>query len=205
MLVRVTLVGPRLSYSPGRQDRDARQKQSNRNIAIMSHGAIVPNQGRVVSPLNEGAEAGGAPSSPRPKMSPKQNKKEGAAVGTQAVAKRDERGQPVSKVKDNWLGFVGDVLKFTGEVSFKSMLRIDGDFSGRVNSSDGTLIVSTGARVTEAVINVAVAKINGTVQGDIHASKELVLGRTASVTGSVSAPALIVEEGALFNGSCRRM
>ncbi|HUE82905.1 MAG TPA: polymer-forming cytoskeletal protein [Pyrinomonadaceae bacterium] len=138
-------------------------------------------------------------------MSQKQNKKEGAAVGTQAVAKRDERGQPVSKVKDNWLGFVGDVLNFTGEVSFKSMLRIDGDFSGRVNSSDGTLIVSTGARVTEAVINVAVAKINGIVEGDIHASKELILGRTASVTGSVSAPALIVEEGALFNGSCRRI
>jgi cytoskeletal protein CcmA (bactofilin family) len=107
--------------------------------------------------------------------------------------------------KDNWLGFVGDVLKFTGEVRFKSMLRIDGHFSGNVNSSDGTLIVSTGAEVTQAVINVAVARINGTVEGDINASKELVLGRTASVTGKVSAPAIIVEEGALFNGTCRRI
>jgi cytoskeletal protein CcmA (bactofilin family) len=85
------------------------------------------------------------------------------------------------------------------------MLRIDGHFSGNVNSSDGTLIISTGAEVTQAVINVAVAKINGTVEGDINASKELVLGRTASVTGKVSAPAIIVEEGALFNGTCRRI
>ncbi len=85
------------------------------------------------------------------------------------------------------------------------MLRIDGHFSGNVNSSDGTLIVSAGAEVTQAVINVAVARINGTVEGDINASKELVLGRTASVTGKVSAPAIIVEEGALFNGTCKRI
>ncbi len=96
-------------------------------------------------------------------------------------------------------------MKFSGEVCFKSMLRIDGHFSGNVTSSDGTLIVSTGAEVTQAVINVAIARINGTVEGDIHATKELVLGRTASVTGKVSAPALVVEEGALFNGTCHRV
>lgn len=125
-------------------------------------------------------------------------------MSSQAVAATGERHQGTNKQKDNWLGFVGDVLKFTGEVRFKSMLRIDGNFSGQITSSDGTLIVSNGAQVTEAVIKVAVAKINGRVEGDISASKELVLGRTARVTGKVSAPAIIVEEGALFNGICRR-
>ena len=126
-------------------------------------------------------------------------------MSSQAVARSDERVRGTNILKDNWLGFVGDVLKFTGEVTFKSTLRIDGDFCGQVNSRDGTLIVSAGARVTRAMINVAVAKINGTVEGDINASKEVVLGRTASVIGNVSARALIVEEGALFNGSCRRI
>lgn len=131
---------------------------------------------------------------------------------SQAVASRDERGQPTlvngnrtNVNKDNWLGFVGDVVNFTGEVCFKSMLRIDGHFSGNVISTDGTLIVSTGAEVTKAVIKVAVAKINGTVEGDILASKQLVLGRTANVRGQVAAPALVVEEGAQFNGLCRRI
>lgn len=131
---------------------------------------------------------------------------------TQAVASRDDRGQPTlingnrtNVNKDNWLGFVGDVVNFTGEVCFKSMLRIDGHFSGNVISADGTLIVSTGAEVTKAVIKVAVAKINGTVEGDILASKQLVLGRTANVRGHLAAPALIVEEGAQLNGSCRRI
>jgi autotransporter passenger strand-loop-strand repeat protein len=124
-------------------------------------------------------------------------------VSSQSVAKINQPVQRPNINKDNWLGFVGDVVKFSGEVCFKSMLRIDGHFSGNVISSDGTLIVSTGAEVTDAVINVAIAKINGTVEGDIHATKELVLGRTANVKGKLSAPALIVEEGALLNGSCR--
>lgn len=125
-------------------------------------------------------------------------------MSSQAVARIDESRRRTNIQKDNWLGFIGDVSNFTGEVRFKSMLRIDGNFSGHVSSPDGTLIVSDGAQITEAVIDVAVAKINGTVQGDIRVSKELTLGRTAHVTGEVSAPALIVEEGALFNGSCRR-
>jgi cytoskeletal protein CcmA (bactofilin family) len=132
-------------------------------------------------------------------------------VTTPAVASRDERGQPKlvngnrpNVNKDNWLGFVGDVVNFTGEVCFKSMLRIDGHFSGNVTSPDGTLIVSTGAEITKATIKVAVAKINGTVEGNIFATRELVLGRTANVRGQVTAPALVVEEGAQFNGSCRR-
>lgn len=131
---------------------------------------------------------------------------------TQAVAIKDGRGQPTlvngqrgNLNKDNWLGFVGDVINFSGEVCFKSMLRIDGNFSGNVTSEDGTLIVSTGAKLTEAVIKVAVAKINGTVEGNILASEQLVLGRTANVIGIVTAPALIVEEGAQLNGSCRRL
>lgn len=133
-------------------------------------------------------------------------------MSTQALASKDERGQPAlvngqrgNANKDNWLGFVGDVVNFTGEVCFKSMLRIDGNFSGNVTSQNGTLIISTGAQVTKAVIKVAVAKINGTVEGDILASKELVLGRTANVKGVLAAPALTVEEGAQLNGSCRRL
>jgi cytoskeletal protein CcmA (bactofilin family) len=125
-------------------------------------------------------------------------------MSTQAAPRREEPSRRVNIPKDNWLGFIGDVTNFTGEVHFKSMLRIDGHFTGRVSSSDGTLIVSNGAQLTGAVIDVAVARINGTVEGNIRASKELVLGPTANVTGEVRSPGLTVEEGALLNANCRR-
>jgi cytoskeletal protein CcmA (bactofilin family) len=125
-------------------------------------------------------------------------------VSAQAVATTREREQRVNVPKDNWLGFVGDVVKFSGEVTFKTSLRIDGNFSGKVNSPNGTLVISTGANLSEAVINVAVAKINGAVEGEVNAG-EVVLGRTAKLTGDVSAQSLIIEDGALFNGRCRKV
>ena len=125
-------------------------------------------------------------------------------MSAQAVATTRERDQRKNIPKDNWLGFVGDVVKFAGEVTFKSSLRIDGNFSGQVSSKEGTLVVSTGANISHAVINVAVAKINGTVEGEVNA-EELVLGRTAKVVGNVTAQSLIVEEGALFDGRCHKV
>lgn len=125
-------------------------------------------------------------------------------MSAQAVATTREREQRVNIPKDNWLGFVGDVVKFSGEVTFKTSLRIDGNFSGKVNSPNGTLVISTGANLSEAVINVAVAKINGAVEGEVNAA-EVVLGRTAKLTGDVSAQSLIIEDGALFNGRCRKV
>jgi cytoskeletal protein CcmA (bactofilin family) len=123
-------------------------------------------------------------------------------MSTQAVVRREEKVPRTNIAKDNWLGFIGDVQKFTGEVRFKSTLRIDGHFSGRVSSEEGTLVVSDGAQITEAVIEVAVARINGVVEGDIRATKELVLGCTANVKGDVTSPALSVAEGALLNANC---
>ena len=125
-------------------------------------------------------------------------------MSAQAVATTRERDQRVNLPKDNWLGFVGDVIRFSGEVTFKTSLRIDGNFSGQVSSPHGTLVVSTGANLSDAVINVAVAKINGAVEGEVNAA-EVVLGRTAKVTGDVSAQSLIVEDGALLNGRCRKV
>jgi cytoskeletal protein CcmA (bactofilin family) len=124
-------------------------------------------------------------------------------MNRQAVASSEESVRRTNIPRDNWLGFVGDVLKFTGEVTFKSTLRIDGNFCGQVKSEGGTLIVSSGAQITKATIDVGVARINGTVEGDINASDEVTLGHCSSVTGNILTRTLIVEQGALFNGSCR--
>ena len=99
-------------------------------------------------------------------------------------------------------GFVGGGTVVSGDAEFKGMLRIDGRFSGSVRSEKGSLIVSAGG-VVEANIEVASAKINGTVNGDIIASGRLEFGRSARVRGNIQTPALIIEEGAIFEGSCR--
>ncbi|HJR08347.1 MAG TPA: polymer-forming cytoskeletal protein [Pyrinomonadaceae bacterium] len=99
-------------------------------------------------------------------------------------------------------GFVGNGTTLTGEANFKGMLRVDGHLSGRVSSQDGTLIVSTGGQV-DADVEVSVAQIYGTVIGNITATKRIELGRVAKVTGDIQTPALVIEQGAMFEGSCR--
>jgi cytoskeletal protein CcmA (bactofilin family) len=99
-------------------------------------------------------------------------------------------------------GFVGGSTVLSGEANFKGMLRIDGRLNGNITSDKGTLIVSAGGHV-EANIAVAAAKINGTVNGDIVATERIEFGRTARVRGNIQTPALVVEEGAVFEGGCR--
>jgi len=125
-----------------------------------------------------------APSAPR------------AVTESEALA-RDLRDGVVS-------GFIGGGTAVSGDAEFKGMLRIDGRFTGRVRSEKGSLIVSAGG-VVEADIEVATARINGTVNGDIKATGRIEFGRSARVRGDIQTPALVIEEGAVFEGGCRMM
>ena len=55
----------------------------------------------------------------------------------------------------------------------------------------------------DANIEVAVAVIHGTINGDIIATQRLELGRAAKVNGNIQTPSLIIEQGAMFEGSCK--
>ena len=101
-------------------------------------------------------------------------------------------------------GYVGNGTSLTGEANFRGMLRIDGHLTGRIVSQDGTLLIGTNGRV-DADIEVAVATINGTVNGDIIATERLEMGRAAQVKGNIQTPSLMIEQGAVFEGSCRMM
>src|SRR5687767_12573855 len=81
-------------------------------------------------------------------------------------------------------------------------MRVDGNLSGRITSTGGTLIVGANGKV-DANIEVAVAQIHGTVNGDIIATQRLELGRAAKITGNVQTASLMIEPGALFEGSCK--
>jgi cytoskeletal protein CcmA (bactofilin family) len=102
----------------------------------------------------------------------------------------------------NLSGFVGSGTIVTGEANFKAMMRVDGHLSGRINSTSGTLIVGANGKV-DANIEVAVAIVHGTVNGDIIATQRLELGRAAKLNGNIQTASLMIEPGALFEGSCK--
>jgi len=91
-----------------------------------------------------------------------------------------------------------------GEICFKDMLRINGHVAGSVLSSKGTLIIDEGARV-DARIDVSVALVSGTVQGEIVGRQRVELESGAIIYGNISTPKLSIRPGATFHGDCRML
>lgn len=129
--------------------------------------------------------------------------------GTAASERSSTTSKPVTEsetlarqIKEGALsGFVGVTTVLTGEVTFKGMLRVDGHLTGTVMTEKGTLIVSSGG-IVDADIAVAIAKINGTIHGDVIATERIEMGRTAHVHGNIETPTLMIEPGAIFEGHC---
>ncbi|MDQ3919651.1 MAG: polymer-forming cytoskeletal protein [Acidobacteriota bacterium] len=152
----------------------------------------------------QASTSGYGSSSAPPAQTPNATEAYQQSVHTQTTSRAVTESESLARdIKEGTLtGFVGNGTTLTGEASFKGMLRVDGALSGRVSSADGTLIVSTNGRV-DANVEVAVAQIFGTVNGDITATKRIEMGRVAKVTGNIQTPALVIENGAIFEGSCR--
>ena len=123
-----------------------------------------------------------------------------AAAAPKALTESESLAREIKE--GNLSGFVGSGTVVTGEANFKAMMRVDGHLSGRINSSGGTLIVGANGKV-DANIEVAVAIVHGTVNGDIIATQRLELGRAAKLNGNIQTASLMIEPGALFEGTCK--
>jgi cytoskeletal protein CcmA (bactofilin family) len=122
------------------------------------------------------------------------------ASGTRALTESESLAREIKE--GNLSGFVGGGTVVTGEANFKALMRVDGNMSGRITSTSGTLIVGNNGKV-DANIEVAIAMIHGTVNGDIIATQRLELGRAAKLNGNIQTASLMIEPGALFEGSCK--
>jgi len=97
---------------------------------------------------------------------------------------------------------IESVPELNGEIGFKDMLRVNGHIAGKVFSFKGTLIVDGSARV-DALIDVAVAVINGTVNGDVVGHDRVELGPCGVINGNISTRSIAMKPGAVFQGACR--
>jgi cytoskeletal protein CcmA (bactofilin family) len=97
-------------------------------------------------------------------------------------------------------GFLDRGSAFKGELEFEDTMRIDGKFNGRI-SSKNELIVGESAHI-EGDIHVGRIAISGTVVGKIVADQKVEIHRNGKVYSDIDTPALVLEEGAIFQGNC---
>lgn len=118
-------------------------------------------------------------------------------------------GQPghnggATSVRQHGRSFFGEQPEFNGEIAFVDMIRVNGHIAGSVQSSKGTLIVDTAARV-DANVDVAIAVISGTVTGDIVAHQRVELAPSAKIYGNIWTRSLAIQSGAIFEGVCQML
>ena len=93
----------------------------------------------------------------------------------------------------------GTVLE--GNIETYGNIRIEGKIIGNIKSK--SKIALGNSSHIEGNITAQNADIEGEVKGKIDISELLVLKATAVVHGDISTGKLVVEPGAVFNGSCR--
>ena len=110
-------------------------------------------------------------------------------------------GQSSAAGLGNLTAFIDQGSEFEGKLSFKDTVRIDGIFSGEI-SSDNTLIVGEAGQIHAKIRSVCIV-ISGYVEGDIVATQQVILHKSAVVSGDIQSPSLVIEEGAQLNGAIR--
>jgi cytoskeletal protein CcmA (bactofilin family) len=103
--------------------------------------------------------------------------------------------------KDEINAFLGVGTTYRGRLDFTGSVRIDGMFEGEIES-EGTLVVGREAAITGQV-RVGQLVLGGTLSGDVVAGTRVTLHKTARFTGTMTSPALSVEEGAQMDGELR--
>lgn len=98
-------------------------------------------------------------------------------------------------------GFLDAGSHINGELHFEDTFRVDGRLTGKV-VSEGDLVVGEQGEV-DGTIEVGRVFVSGVVRGNVTATSRVELTAGGKVYADLATPALVIEEGAIFEGKCR--
>lgn len=113
------------------------------------------------------------------------------------MAKMDQQ------ININAVSRIANGTKFNGEIESPTDLRIDGEFVGKIDCK-GRVVIGEGANVN-AQIECENLDLFGNVSGDLTVHNVLSLMEGCQITGDIQVRKLVVELGAVFNGSCKML
>jgi cytoskeletal protein CcmA (bactofilin family) len=91
-------------------------------------------------------------------------------------------------------------IDFEGDLTFQKPLMIKGKFTGTIKSLSD-LYVEKNA-VVKAKVDANLVSVKGTIDGNIESYKRVELFSTSLIKGDIKSPAIVMENGAIFNGVC---
>jgi cytoskeletal protein CcmA (bactofilin family) len=94
---------------------------------------------------------------------------------------------------------IGPSIHIKGEISAQEPLTIAGHVTGTIDVSGHPLVVTDSAQVAADIIAHTIV-IGGIVHGHLTADGRIVVHKTATFEGNLSAPSVSVDDGALLQG-----
>jgi cytoskeletal protein CcmA (bactofilin family) len=118
------------------------------------------------------------------------------------LEKRSKEGKGTDAMERKEVNaFMGAETFFEGKLSYTGAVRLDGRFKGEIRSDDTLIVGETGR--TEGEIYVGIAIIQGEVTGNVFAKERIELHHPGRMIGNMTAPTIIMDEGAIFEGNCK--
>jgi cytoskeletal protein CcmA (bactofilin family) len=95
---------------------------------------------------------------------------------------------------------ISEGTEVIGSITTPGDIRIDGVFEGSITSK-GKVVIGEKSKI-KGDINCHDADIWGIFEGSLHSSEIITLKEVATVIGDIKTQKLVLEAGAVFNGSC---
>ncbi len=95
--------------------------------------------------------------------------------------------------------YISGDTKITGEIRSKTGLVVDGEVEGQLKLDDEVVIGTSGVVTGEIVAQTV--RVAGKVRGSVRGLKLVELQSTGSIEGDVSAPRVVISDGAFFKGN----
>ena len=98
------------------------------------------------------------------------------------------------------INIIGKGTEIKGDIVANGDIRINGTLVGNLNTNNKLILGDTGLIQGEITANVA--DISGKIKGKLLVKELVILRETANLEGELITKRLIIEEGAIFNGTC---
>lgn len=127
-------------------------------------------------------------------------KKDGSEVSSaQPRPVQSAAGSPPATRRSGGSATIGPSIHIKGDVSGDEDLMIQGRVEGKINLGKHNVTIGSDGHV-KADVHGRTVVVEGEVEGDLRAKEQIILRHTARVEGSIAAPRVTLEDGAVFRG-----
>ncbi len=107
--------------------------------------------------------------------------------------------QKNSNIGQDAVTIISTGVLLDGKISSNGNVRIDGQVKGNINAKGNVTVGSEGE--IDGEINAQIIMLGGRVTGTVNATEKVMLESTSSLKGDIITKILVIEEGAVFEGT----